>query len=132
MSTRPECVPELRCRVNTSRGRHPPPTGRAPVREFRRLVAPELPRRGSRPETYLPPSASQVDRFIPSRSALDLDIAHYNLVKENASSADLDLASEVASPSKVRRDRTRSEFPLSAIARDGAGRKRSRPTRNHH
>ena len=31
--------------------------------------------RGSRPETYLPPSASQVDRFIPSRSALDLDIS---------------------------------------------------------
>jgi hypothetical protein len=44
-----------------------------------------------------------VDRFIPSRSALDLDIAHYNLVKENTSGADVDLASEVASPSKVRR-----------------------------
>lgn len=45
---------------------------------------------------------SQVDRFIPSRSALDLDLAHYNLIKENANSNDLDLASEVTSPSKVR------------------------------
>lgn len=44
-----------------------------------------------------------------------MDIAHYNLVKENASSADLDLASEVASPSKVRRVRTRSEVPLSSL-----------------
>ena len=43
------------------------------------------------------------DRFIPNRSALDLDIAHYNLVKENANANDLDLAAEVASPSKVRR-----------------------------
>ena len=103
MSTRPECVPYLRCRVNTSRGRHPPPAGRAPVREIRRLDASELPRRASRPETHLPPPASQVDRFIPSRSALDLDIAHYNLVKENANANDLDLAAEVASPSKVRR-----------------------------
>ena len=85
-----------------------PTIGRPGTSATRRLV-PRL--------TSLPP-ASQVDRFIPSRSALDLDIAHYNLVKENASSADLDLASEVASPSKVRRDRTRSEFPLSAIARD--------------
>ena len=44
-----------------------------------------------------------MDRFIPNRSALDLDIAHYNLVKENANANDLDLAAEVASPSKVRR-----------------------------
>lgn len=44
-----------------------------------------------------------MDRFIPSRSALDLDIAHYNLVKENTNSNDHDLASEVTSPSKVRR-----------------------------
>ena len=44
-----------------------------------------------------------MDRFIPSRSALDLDIAHYNLVKENANSNDHDLANEVTSPSKVRR-----------------------------
>jgi hypothetical protein len=43
-----------------------------------------------------------VDRFIPNRSALDLDIAHYNLVKENASANDLDLAGEVISPSQVR------------------------------
>ena len=43
-----------------------------------------------------------MDRFIPNRSALDLDIAHYNLVKENASANDLDLAGEVISPSKVR------------------------------
>ena len=48
-----------------------------------------------------PRSSPQPDRFIPNRSALDLDIAHYNLVKENAN--DLDLAAEVASPSKVRR-----------------------------
>jgi len=49
-----------------------------------------------------------------------LDIAHYNLVKENASSADLDLASEVASPSKVRRGRTRSEVPLSSFSREAS------------
>ena len=47
--------------------------------------------------------ATRGDRFIPNRSALDLDIAHYNLVKENANANDLDLAAEVASPSKVRR-----------------------------
>lgn len=120
MSARTERVPDPGCRVNTSRGRHPPPAGRAPVREIRRLDASELPRRASRPETHLPPPASQVDRFIPSRSALDLDIAHYNLVKENASSADLDLASEVASPSKVRRVRTRSEVPLSSFSREAS------------
>ena len=50
-----------------------------------------------------PRSSPQADRFIPNRSALDLDIAHYNLVKENANANDLDLAAEVASPSKVRR-----------------------------
>ena len=77
-------------------------------------------------DCYFPASSTQPDRFIPNRSALDLDIAHYNLVKENASSADLDLASEVASPSKVRRDRTRSEFPLSAIARDLVSRSKAR------
>jgi len=48
-----------------------------------------------------PRSSPQPDRFIPNRSALDLDIAHY--VKENANANDLDLAAEVASPSKVRR-----------------------------
>lgn len=55
MSARTERVPDPGCRVNTSRGRHPPPAGRAPVREIRRLDASELPRRASRPETHLPP-----------------------------------------------------------------------------
>lgn len=54
-------------------------------------------------DCYFPASSTQPDRFIPNRSALDLDIAHYNLVKENANANDLDLAAEVASPSKVRR-----------------------------
>ena len=54
-------------------------------------------------DTLFPRSSPQPDRFIPNRSALDLDIAHYNLVKENANANDLDLAAEVASPSKVRR-----------------------------
>ena len=54
-------------------------------------------------DCYFPASSTQPDRFIPNRRALDLDIAHYNLVKENANANDLDLAAEVASPSKVRR-----------------------------
>lgn len=54
------------------------------------------------PRHAFPDTPAQVDRFIPNRSALDLDIAHYNLVKENASANDLDLAGEVISPSKVR------------------------------
>ena len=62
-------------------------------------------------------SQRSVDRFIPSRSALDLDIAHYNLVKENANANDLDLANEVQSPSKVRPSaavlRRRVRVPLS-------------------
>ena len=58
-------------------------------------------RRGDENRAVTPGKAMRaVDRFIPSRSALDLDIAHYNMVKENASNSNLDLASEVASPSK--------------------------------
>jgi hypothetical protein len=41
-----------------------------------------------------PPRAAQLDRFIPNRSALDFDAAHFNLSKENAASDD------GASPSK--------------------------------
>ena len=67
---------------------------RPQVSEFRRTLP---------ANTLFPRSSPQPDRFIPNRSALDLDIAHYNLVKENANANDLDLAAEVASPSKVRR-----------------------------
>ena len=35
------------------------------------------------------PSAVQLDRFIPSRSALDVDISSYNLLKENAVVAEI-------------------------------------------
>ena len=38
----------------------------------------------------------QLDRFIPARSAIDLDVAHYNLLKENCGSG------AVASPCKAR------------------------------
>ena len=31
----------------------------------------------------------QLDRFIPSRSALDVDVSSYNLLKENASAEEL-------------------------------------------
>ena len=75
----------------------------------RRISNRELSFRNSK-KTQFSPTLSptpQVDRFIPSRSALDLDIAHYNLVKENANSNDHDLANEVTSPSKVRRPTTR-------------------------
>ena len=71
-----------------------------PLPTFRRIPISPL----TRPS---PDCRTQVDRFIPSRSALDLDIAHYNLVKENANSNDLDLAAEVTSPSKVRPPRPR-------------------------
>ena len=37
-----------------------------------------------------------MDRFIPARSAMDLDVAHFNLLKENCSSG------ASASPCKVR------------------------------
>ena len=35
------------------------------------------------------PSAVQLDRFIPSRSALDVDVSSYNLLKENALVAEI-------------------------------------------
>ncbi len=35
------------------------------------------------------PSAVQLDRFIPSRSALDVDVSSYNLLKENAMVAEI-------------------------------------------
>lgn len=38
--------------------------------------------------THCPP-AMQLDRFIPSRSALDVDVSSYNLLKENASVAEI-------------------------------------------
>ena len=34
-------------------------------------------------------SAVQLDRFIPSRSALDVDVSSYNLLKENAFAAEI-------------------------------------------
>lgn len=40
----------------------------------------------------------QMDRFIPARSAMDLDVANFNLLKENNGQAN---ALETASPSKV-------------------------------
>lgn len=39
-----------------------------------------------------------MDRFIPARSAMDLDVANFNLLKENGGQANL---LETASPSKV-------------------------------
>ena len=33
--------------------------------------------------------AVQLDRFIPSRSALDVDVSSYNLLKENAFAAEI-------------------------------------------
>ena len=44
----------------------------------------------------------QVDRFIPSRSALDLDVAHYNLSREGGESEVDDAVKEIKSPAKVR------------------------------
>lgn len=44
----------------------------------------------------------QVDRFIPSRSALDLDVAHYNLSKEVAGNDGESEVKEIKSPAKVR------------------------------
>ena len=41
-------------------------------------------------------SCVQMDRFIPARSAMDLDVAHYNLLKENCGSG------AVSSPCKAR------------------------------
>ena len=46
----------------------------------------------------------QVDRFIPSRSALDLDVAHYNLSREGGESEREDAVKEIKSPAKVRGD----------------------------
>jgi len=98
----------LECLAKTSLEHRPPSAGHASIREIPRLgrVRNFRDAVSSGPDADL--SLPQVDRFIPSRSALDLDIAHYNLVKENASSADLDLASEVASPSKVRTPRSKT------------------------
>lgn len=43
--------------------------------------------------------AVQLDRFIPSRSAMDLDLAHFNLLSENEAPANSNL--DVLSPQKV-------------------------------
>lgn len=43
----------------------------------------------------------QVDRFIPSRSALDLDVAHYILSKEAAGNDGESEVKEIKSPAKV-------------------------------
>ena len=53
----------------------------------------------------------QVDRFIPSRSALDLDVAHYNLSKEVAGNDEESEVKEIKSPAKVRAlERRRRDF----------------------
>jgi len=53
----------------------------------------------------------QVDRFIPSRSALDLDVAHYNLSKEVAGNDGENEVKEIKSPAKVRAlERRRRDF----------------------
>lgn len=49
-----------------------------------------------------PTGRAQVDRFIPSRSALDLDVAHYNLSREGGESEVDDAVKEIKSPAKVR------------------------------
>ena len=53
----------------------------------------------------------QVDRFIPSRSALDLDVAHYILSKEVAGNDGESEVKEIKSPAKVRAlERRRRDF----------------------
>ena len=49
--------------------------------------------------TYRQHVAVQLDRFIPSRSAMDLDLAHFNLLSENEAPANSNL--DVLSPQKV-------------------------------
>ena len=82
-------------------GRH---TAQARGGERQEAQAAGAPRRLARlgPPSTICPLASpwrrcpQMDRFIPARSAIDLDVAHYNLLKENCGSG------AVASPCKAR------------------------------
>ena len=46
------------------------------------------------------PVVLQLDRFIPSRSALDVDVSSYNLLKENASAAEIPLKVKPAHPAE--------------------------------
>ena len=46
-------------------------------------------------------SKCEMDRFIPNRSAVDVDLAHFNLIKENdLNKANLQQETELMSPSK--------------------------------
>ena len=49
----------------------------------------------------------QMDRFIPARSAMDLDVANFNLLKENNGQAN---SLETGSPSKVHQSMYTSRY----------------------
>ena len=61
-----------------------------------------------------PSKKIQCDRFIPSRSAMDLDVAHFNVMKENKTSTDSSSnMTEVLSPSKEEYNKQLAENLLS-------------------
>ena len=62
----------------------------------------------------------QCDRFIPSRSALDVDMANYALTKENGAEVADRATTDVVSPAKVRALGTRGRACSAARARPRA------------
>ena len=62
---------------------------------------------------------AQVDRFIPSRSALDLDVAHYTMSQEGRGAEGEEDAKVIKSPAKVRGGARRARRERARNARSG-------------